>query len=54
VRRAGELFPRALRIYRLKDWETLAPAEIHLQAPAVRSHLGDKSKPVPMIQPSSG
>ena len=54
VRRAGELFPRALRIYRLKDWETLAPAEIHLQAPAVRRHLGDKSKPVPMIHPSSG
>lgn len=53
VRRAGELFPKALRIYRLKDWETLAPAEICLQAHREWGNLLDKNKPVPMIQPSS-
>ena len=53
VRRAGELFPKALRIYRLKDWEALAPADIYLQAPREWGNLLDKTKPLPMIQPRS-
>jgi hypothetical protein len=53
VRRAGELFPKALRIYRLKDWQALAPADIYLQAPREGGNLLDKTKPLPMIQPRS-
>lgn len=54
VRRDGELFPDALRIYRLKGWRSLPPAQIQLNTPSGGRFLQEKSTPKPLIWPRSG
>jgi hypothetical protein len=51
VRRQGEVFSQALRIYRLINWQSLPKAEVHLHTSEGGGLLQDKDAPEPLIVP---
>jgi hypothetical protein len=51
VRRQGEVFSQALRIYRLINWQSLPKAKVHLHTSEGGGLLQDKDAPEPLIVP---